>query len=152
MIFRRAVDTPVGRVVVEEQDQAVVGLTWGHNPADDDSPLLNEAVFQLGAYFSGDLQQFNLPLRYSCSPFQQRVCEAMLEIPYGSTTTYGELAQSLQSAAQPVGSACGANPIAVIVPCHRVLGSRDIGGYSGGGGIETKIALLRLENAIPWLI
>ena len=152
MRFSLSLDTPVGRIVVTEQDQAIVRLTWTNKAVSDVTPLLNRARDQLVAYFDGDLQSFDLPISYHCSPYQQRVCEAMCAIPYGATVTYGELAKSMQSAAQPIGNACGGNPIAIIVPCHRVLGSKDIGGYSGEGGIETKIELLRLENAIPWLI
>lgn len=138
--------------MISERDEAVSRLTWTNEIALDETLLLLEAEKQLLAYFAGELQQFDLPLSYQCSAFQQRACEAMRSIPYGNTVTYGELADSMHSAAQPVGNACGGNPIAIIVPCHRVLGSSDIGGFSGEGGVETKIALLRIENAIPWLI
>ncbi len=152
MQFQRSLETPVGKMVISEQDGAIVRLTWTEVDAFNDTPLLTETTKQLLAYFAGDLQEFDLPVSYHCSAFQQRACEAMRSIPYGTTVTYGELAESMQSAAQPVGNACGGNPIPIVVPCHRVLGSTGIGGYSGEGGVETKIALLRLENAIPWLI
>ena len=152
MLLNRTIDTAVGKVMLSEQDSAIVRLTWANELEYDQSPLLDEAAAQLNAYFEGKLSTFDLPVAYHCSPFQQRVCEEMCKIPFGSTVTYGELANTLKSAAQPVGNACGGNPIAIIVPCHRVLGSKDIGGYSGQGGVETKIALLKLENAIPWLI
>jgi methylated-DNA-[protein]-cysteine S-methyltransferase len=76
----------------------------------------------------------------------------MLNIPYGETITYAYLAERLASSAQAAGNACGGNPLPIIVPCHRVLGTNNLGGYSGEGGIETKIALLKIESPIPWLI
>lgn len=152
MDFSLSFNTPVGRIVVTERDEAIVRLTWTQSVYNDETPLLVSAKSQLTTYFEGQLKSFDLPVAYDCSAFQQRACEAMCKIPYGTTVTYGELAESMQSAAQPVGNACGGNPIAIIIPCHRVLSGKDIGGYSGEGGIETKIALLRLENAIPWLI
>jgi methylated-DNA-[protein]-cysteine S-methyltransferase len=76
----------------------------------------------------------------------------MSAIPLGETRTYGDLARELGAAAQPVGNACGANPIPVIIPCHRVLGANGLGGFSGSGGVETKVALLRHEGAAGLLI
>jgi len=152
MQHHRTIDTTIGRIVITEQDGSIIRLTWADQPATDQTPLLDEATSQLLAFFAGDLQCFDLPIAYHCTAFQQQVCEAMCDIPYGSTMTYGELAARMETAAQPVGNACGGNPVAIIVPCHRVLGSKDLGGYSGKGGIETKISLLRLEGAIPWLI
>ncbi len=76
----------------------------------------------------------------------------MRAIPFGETRTYGEIAAALGASAQAVGTACGANPIATLIPCHRVLGAASLGGYSGAGGIETKVALLRLEGAAGLLI
>ncbi len=151
-MLKRTIDTVVGRVIVSEQDSKIVRLTWADKDEDDRSPLLDEAVLQLEAYFDGRLTTFDLPIGYHCTAFQQSVCEQMCRIPYGTTVTYGELADTMKSAAQPVGNACGGNPIAIIVPCHRVLGSKGVGGYSGRGGVETKIALLKIEDAIPWLI
>ncbi len=78
--------------------------------------------------------------------------DAMRAIPYGQTRTYGDIAGDLGTYGQPVGQACGANPIPVIIPCHRVLSATGLGGYSGQGGIETKIALLKLEGGYPFLL
>ena len=153
MIYRSAIETPVGRIVLSERDQALIKVSWSDAEAADITPLLDEAARQLESYFAGNLQRFDLPIDYTdCSAFQKQACEAMCAIPYGETLTYGALAEIMGSAAQPVGNACGGNPLPIIVPCHRVLGSKDIGGFSGEGGVETKIALLRMENAIPWLI
>ncbi|MGI9319597.1 MAG: methylated-DNA--[protein]-cysteine S-methyltransferase, partial [bacterium] len=116
------------------------------------TPLLEEAKRQIAAYFAGDLEAFDLPLEYRCSDFQRQSCEEMLKIPYGETITYAELASRLGSSAQAAGNACGGNPLPIVVPCHRVLGSGNLGGYSGEGGIETKVALLKMESSVPWLI
>jgi methylated-DNA-[protein]-cysteine S-methyltransferase len=106
----------------------------------------------LKAYFAGELKEFDLPLKPSGNDFQQVVCKAMSAIPYGSTRTYGEIAEELGTYGQPVGQACGANPIPVIIPCHRVLSANGLGGFSAEGGVETKIALLKHENAYPFLV
>ena len=76
----------------------------------------------------------------------------MLDIPFGITRTYGEIAKDLETFGQPVGQACGANPIPIIIPCHRVLSATGLGGYSGNGGLDTKIALLKLEGGYPFLL
>ncbi|MEX0308495.1 MAG: methylated-DNA--[protein]-cysteine S-methyltransferase [Ruegeria sp.] len=147
-----AVDTQFGRLGVEETDGAITRLVWdGHNDAHD-TPLLQEAAAQLRAYDEGRLQGFDLPFHIAGSDFQRQVCEIMYAIPMGETLTYGDIAKQLGQPAQPVGQACGANPIPVIIPCHRVLAATGLGGFSGDGGIETKVALLRHEGAASLLI
>lgn len=102
----------------------------------------------LHAYFDGAPDPFaDLPLNPAGTPFQRRVWAAMQAIPRGRTRTYGELARDLRSSARAVGMACGANPIPIIIPCHRVTGSGCLGGYSGGEGPDTKRYLLGLEQA-----
>ena len=81
-----------------------------------------------------------------------RVRRAMTEIPYGETRTYGDLARALAAPAQAIGQACGANPIPILIPCHRILGAKTLGGFSAPGGVETKIALLKHEGAGSLLI
>ena len=138
-----ACESPVGLLTFVERDGAIVALNWAPAAAADseDSPLLREARRQLAAYFAGRLRRFDLPVAPDGTPFQRRVGEAMTQIPYG------ELARELGSAPRAVGGACGRNPLPIIVPCHRVLGSAGaIGGYSGGGGLETKRKLLALER------
>ena len=76
----------------------------------------------------------------------------MLRIPFGETRTYGDLARDLDTPAQAIGQACGGNPIPLVIPCHRVLAARSLGGFSGGAGIETKVALLKHEGAAGLLI
>ena len=112
------------------------------------SPLLERARDWLNGFFDGDTNAPNLPVRPDGTNFQKRVWEAMTAIPIGRTRSYGELARELDSAAQAVGNACGANPIPILIPCHRVVGASGLGGYSGGDGLSTKTALLRLEGAL----
>ncbi|WP_170473739.1 methylated-DNA--[protein]-cysteine S-methyltransferase [Ruegeria arenilitoris] len=147
-----AVNTQFGRLGVEEKDGVVTRLIWGGVEEGEATPLLQEAAAQLRAYDMGRLHRFDLPMKVSGSKFQQRVCEVMSNIPFGETLTYGDIARELDQPAQPVGQACGANPIPVIIPCHRVLAANGLGGFSGQGGIETKVALLRHEGAAGLLI
>lgn len=141
--------SPVGELTLSEDDGAIVALDWGWGRDQEETPLLLEAKAQLNAYFDGSRKDFSLPLRPYGSQFQQDVWKEMLSIPYGRTMTYGEMAKKLKSAAQPIGGACGRNPIPIIIPCHRVLASGGkLGGYTADGGIEIKQALLQLEGAL----
>ena len=147
-----SVPSAVGPLTLEERDGAIVRLGWGDAP--DDLPsgrptaLLAEAARQVAAYFTGTLTEFDLPLAPAGSDFRKRVWRAMAEIPYGETWTYGELARRAGTVPRAVGGACGANPIPVILPCHRVVAANGgAGGYSGKGGLVTKWALLDLERA-----
>jgi methylated-DNA-[protein]-cysteine S-methyltransferase len=137
---------------VTEEAGVIVRLSWGGEAQGVETPALAEARRQIAGYFAGERERFDLPLAVIGSDFQRAVCDAMLAIPYGETRTYGEIAQSLCVPAQAVGQACGANPIPLLIPCHRVLGAQSLGGYSGSGGIETKVALLRHEGAAGLLI
>lgn len=146
------VNSPFGPLGLIEQNGAITGLDW-HGQADCEvTDLLREARRQMVAYFAGDLQKFDLPLRVAGSDFQRSVCDAMLAIPFGETRTYGQIANDLGASSQAVGNGCGGNPIAIIIPCHRVLGADSLGGFSGDGGVETKVALLRHEGAAGLLI
>lgn len=133
-------------------DGFIERLEWRICEESSDAPEIVSALDQLAAYFAGELAAFDLPLRVRASAFQQAACEAMLRIPYGETRTYGDLATELAAPAQAVGGACGGNPIPVIIPCHRVLGAASLGGYSGDGGVETKVWLLKHEGAGGLLI
>lgn len=139
--------TPLGPLTLFADDRTIVALEWGWSPANGASPLLDEARAQLEAYFDGALTRFTLPLAAAATPFQQRVREAMLRIPYGAVSTYAALAREVDSAPRAIGQACARNPLPIIVPCHRVLAAGgDLGGYSGGEGTAAKRALLRLEG------
>jgi methylated-DNA-[protein]-cysteine S-methyltransferase len=140
------IDSPVGRLTITEADGAIVQIRWGEGGEGSKTPLLAEAERQLGAYFAGQLTRFDLPLRAEGSAFDQRVWTAMSAIPYGQTRSYGDLAMSVDSGPRAIGGACGRNPIPIVVPCHRVLASGGLGGYSGGTGLPTKRALLALEG------
>jgi methylated-DNA-[protein]-cysteine S-methyltransferase len=113
---------------------------------------LDHAEGQMLAYNLGELEQFDLPLYVKGTAFQREVCDAISAIPFGYTRTYGEIAKDLGVPAQAVGQACGGNPIAIIIPCHRVMGAKGLTGFSGAGGVETKVALLRHEGAAGLLI
>jgi len=129
----------------------LVALRWG-GQGDDRTPLLQRAADQVTAYFAGGLQGFDLPLTLDVGVLQSQVQRAMLDIPYGETRTYGDIARALGAPAQAIGQACGANRLPILIPCHRVLGANGLGGYSGQGGVEAKVALLRLEGAASLLI
>lgn len=140
------IDSPVGRLTIAETNGAVVQIRWGDGGEGDRTPLLAEATRQLDAYFAGRLRCFDLPLRPAGSAFDQRVWAAMQQIVYGQTRRYGELAMDVGSAPRAIGGACGRNPIPIVIPCHRVLASGGLGGYSGGEGLATKRVLLALEG------
>lgn len=138
--------TPLGPLTIVEADGAIAVVSWRATDAADVTPVLVAARRQLDAYFAGDLAAFELPLAPVGTPFQTRVWRAMREIPHGETCSYGALAHRVDSAPRAVGQACGRNPIAVVIPCHRVVGAdRRLTGYSGGQGLATKAGLLALE-------
>lgn len=140
--------SPIGDLTVSAHDGRIVALDWGWGRDQEPTPLLKHALSQLEAYFDGSLERFELPLAPAGSRFQRQVWEQMCAIPRGGTRTYGEIAEAIGGSARSVGTACGANPIPVIIPCHRILAANGLGGYSGDGGVETKVALLRLEGAL----
>ncbi|WP_299749303.1 methylated-DNA--[protein]-cysteine S-methyltransferase [uncultured Boseongicola sp.] len=144
-------ETPLGPVTLVEEDGALVVLDWGGSGADE-TPVLIEAHRQLAAYFAGELTEFDLPLAPKVSVRQRAFLDALIAIPFGDTKTYGEIALETGMSAQGAGQACGANPIAIIIPCHRVTGTGTLGGFSAKGGVETKVALLRHEGAAGLLI
>lgn len=152
--LRASFDSPLGLVSVDSHDGKITRLYWGEKArlGTDSAPELIEAERQLEAYFEGDLEVFDLPLHVNGSDFQRAVCDAMLAIPLGETRTYGDLANDLDASAQAVGNACGGNPIPIIIPCHRVLGATSLGGFSGAGGVESKVWLLKHEKAAGLLI
>ncbi len=143
--------SPLGPITLVEDDGAIVALDWG-GEAEDHTPLLDDAQRQLEQYFAGTRTVFDVPLAPKVSPTLWRFLDALLEIPYGETKTYGTIAKETGLSAQSAGQACGANPIAILIPCHRVIGADTLGGFSAKGGIETKVALLKLEGAASLLI
>ncbi|KZY49391.1 methylated-DNA--[protein]-cysteine S-methyltransferase [Sulfitobacter sp. KE29] len=147
-----SLSTPFGDLIVTEEDGAITALGWGQAARQQRSELLDTALRQLNEYATGQRQQFDLPLRVTGSDFQRAVCAAIAAIPFGHTRTYGEIARDLGVPAQAVGGACGGNPIPILIPCHRVMGAKGLTGFSGAGGVETKVALLRHEGAAGLLI
>ena len=139
---------PIGDLTISAEDDIIVSLDWGWAQEQSTNTLLHDANSQLDDYFDGLRKNFDLPLEPPGTKFQQRVWSMMEQIPYGKTITYGEIAKALGSSARAVGRACGANPIPIIIPCHRVVAANDMGGYSGDGGVKTKRALLRLERVL----
>lgn len=152
-LARIGVDSPVGRLQVEATAAAIVGVRWIDDAATDAPPagggLLREAQRQLAAYFARRLTVFDLPLAPAGSVFERDIWRLMCDIPFGETMTYGAMANATGGAARAVGYACGANPIPIIVPCHRVLGAGNrMVGYSGRGRVETKRWLLVHEGKL----
>jgi O-6-methylguanine DNA methyltransferase len=142
--------SPFGPFAVVEEKGLISSIDWSARKSDP-TPLLREACRQLGQYFAGERRSFDLPLDFGTG-FQEQMRRAMADIPFGETRTYGDLAKALGRPAQAIGQACGANPIPILIPCHRVLGANGLGGFSAPGGVETKIALLKLEGAGGLLI
>ena len=145
-----SMNTPVGALTIFEDRGSIVVIEWGRAAAPESSPLVLEAKRQLDAYFDGSAKEFNLPVAPRGTPFQQAVWALLSAIPFGATRTYGDLARRLRTSPRPIGGACGRNPIPIVIPCHRVVGSGSwrLGGYSGGEGVATKQALLRLEGQL----
>ena len=142
--------SPLGDLTLSEDDGKIVAVDWGWGRDQTATPLLKKAKAQLEDYFDGKLTKFDLPLAPHGSDFQKHVWRLMLRIPYGKTQTYGTLAGKLDASAQSVGTACGRNPLPILIPCHRVVtAGGKLGGYSGAGGLDTKTALLQLEGALP---
>jgi len=149
---RAATETPLGPVWVAARDGAIVASGWGSADTAPDDPLLKAALAQLAAYFEGGLAQFDLPLAHGRTGLQADVLDALRAIPLGETRTYGALSRQVGAPAQAIGQACGANPLPILIPCHRVLGATTLGGFSAPGGVETKVWLLRHEGAAGLLI
>ena len=150
-------DSPVGALKLVAHDQALVAVMWDNEDhkrvrlaeliENIQHPMLLKVKQQLEQYFAGQRQQFNLPLDFQGTDFQQQVWRALLTIPYGETRSYKDIALQIgnQKAVRAVGAANGRNPISIIAPCHRVIGS---GGALVGfaGGLDKKQILLSLEQ------
>lgn len=154
MIHYRTIESPIGLLTLAGHGSALTNLRMvdqTYEPSRDDwsadPEAFKDAVDQLGAYFAGELTDFDIELDLRGTEFQQRVWKALLTIPYGETRSYGEIAEQVGApgAARAVGLANGHNPIAIVVPCHRVIGaSGSLTGY--GGGLDRKRTLLELEK------
>lgn len=149
--------SPVGDLTLVAGDHGLVAILWQDDDPDrvrmearveaPDHPVLVETAKQLDAYFAGKLERFDVPLDFRGTDFQKQVWAALLTIPFGQTRSYGEIARQIgrPSASRAVGAANGRNPISIIAPCHRVIGSA--GALTGfAGGLDAKRYLLDLEN------
>ena len=147
-MYQLLLQSPVGPLTLSGTEAAVTGLSFGGAPeAGPACPLLEAAAGELAEYFQGRLQVFTVPLAPAGTPFQQRVWAALCEIPFGATASYGDIAARIGNprACRAVGMANHRNPIAILIPCHRVVGrSGGLVGYAGG--LEVKRALLELEG------
>ncbi|MBP0623489.1 methylated-DNA--[protein]-cysteine S-methyltransferase [Cupriavidus consociatus] len=160
----RQIDSPLGTMLLRAEGMHLTGVFFAgqkYYPANvtgnsgeaspQEAAVLERAALELAEYFAGKRDAFTVPVRFAGSPFQQRVWQALRDIPCGATASYGELAGALDlppTHARAVGGAVGRNPLSVIVPCHRVLGTAGaLTGYAGG--IERKRALLRREGVGP---
>jgi methylated-DNA-[protein]-cysteine S-methyltransferase len=145
--------SPIGDLTVSEDAGSIVALDWGWGRDQSETNLLRRARDQLQAYFDGELADgFALPLAPAGTPYRRRVWATLRRIPRGVTRTYGEMAAKIGGSARSVGQASAANPIPILIPCHRlVAGQRradrpPLGGYSREGGLDTKLWLLDLER------
>jgi len=155
-MYHEVLNTPIGGVLVTvDESGALIGLYTGRQlsdnlPGERDRARTSPVCRQIDEYFAGSRREFDLPLAPKGTDFQQRVWRALLDIPFGETRSYGEIAAALgvPNASRAVGRANGTNPISIIVPCHRVIGaSGDLVGY--GGGLPVKRWLLEFEGSLP---
>ena len=158
-IFHRVHESPVGPLLLAVSDEGVHAVEFhaSRHPVKRDArweqadhPLLDPLATQLDEYFAGARRDFDLPLAPEGTDFQRTVWHALARIPYGDTTSYAQLANTIghPSAVRAVGAANGRNPIPIVLPCHRVIGAD--GALTGfGGGLPTKRFLLELEGAMP---
>lgn len=143
--------SPVGWLAIAANDSQLLSLQWvqATQPSAPPSALIQQTLQQLQAYFADPTYRFDLPLAPAASPFQQGVRELLQQIPSGQSLTYGAAAQRLGNVARAIGQACRANPLPIIVPCHRIVAAQGLGGFNGhtsGDFIDTKQWLLNHER------
>ena len=152
MRYLNTLDTPLGRLQIEATENGLCGIWFPSRtrkpvPSSGKNKVITVAKQELSAYLAGDLTAFSVPLDWQGTRFQESVWQALLAVPYGETVTYGDIARAIgsPSSSRPVGGAVGKNPIPIIVPCHRIIGSdRSLTGFTGG--LDIKIRLLELEG------
>lgn len=156
-LYNNKIQTPVGQLILVAHDQALVAVLWENDDPtrvklsesfeQNEHPLLVEVEKQLAEYFAGQRTQFNIPLDFQGTAFQKSVWSALLQIPFGETRSYKQIAESIGNvkAVRAVGAANGKNPISIIAPCHRVIGANGkLVGFAGG--LKNKDILLNLES------
>lgn len=141
--------SPIGPLTLTEEDGAIISLDWGWGRDQTESPLLCQARDWLDSWFDSPQKQFPLPLKPHGTAYQKKVWAVVSAIPPGETLTYKQISEKVGGSPRSVGQAMGANPIPILIPCHRVVGAGgNLGGYSGDGGLEDKIWLLELEGVV----
>ena len=158
--FFKSIDSPVGKLKLVASGAGLAAILWENDPPgrvrlevlaeDRNHPVLLEAEKQLSEYFAGQRTSFDLRLDFAGTEFQRKVWKALLEIPFGETRTYGQIARQLgnPNAMRAVGAANGRNPISIVAPCHRVIGADgDLTGFAGG--LKVKEYLLGMERGTP---
>ena len=151
MALGKYIDTEIGRLYLAEENGFIVMLTSGQAPETDmlgESPLLTQAAAEVAEYLTGKRKVFSVPTKAKGTPFQEKVWAALQRIPFGETRSYGQIAREVGSpkGARAVGMACNRNPVLLLIPCHRVVGSTGkLVGFAAG--LSTKEWLLRLEGA-----
>jgi methylated-DNA-[protein]-cysteine S-methyltransferase len=152
MLFQQSLMTPLGALQLEATESGLSAIRFpsrATKPVEtpQTTPVLDHAIEELTAYFKSELTRFSVPLDWAGTPFQESVWVALTRIPFGATVSYNEIAHAIgrPRSARPVGGAVGRNPLPIIVPCHRVMGSN--GALTGfTGGLEFKVSLLTHEG------
>lgn len=147
-MFTKLMKSPLGELTLVANNKSLIGIFFKNLPASGTNQILEQTEQQLGEYFAGKRKEFNLPLEFNGTDFQKKVWTALLEIPYGQTKSYTDIAKQVGSpkAVRAVGLANSKNPISIIAACHRVIGlNGKLTGYAGG--LHNKEYLLRLEHA-----
>ena len=143
-------DTPIGKLYISDDGERITGISTDDismsvNPAFKKTDLIGKAIEQLDEYFKGVRKDFTIPLQMEGTDFQKKVWDALLEIPYGETRSYGQIAKMINDpkACRAVGNACNRNPIMIVIPCHRVIGAdSSLTGYAGGLKVKEKLLIL----------
>lgn len=149
-MFATNYNSPLGKIILTSDGEFLTGLYFdgqkNFSGTEKTLPLFEETKTWLEIYFSGKAPNFTPPLKFSATNFRNSVYQVLLKIPYGETTTYGEIANALGSSPRAIGRAVAQNPVLIVVPCHRIIGARgNLTGYAGG--LDRKAKLLQLENS-----
>jgi methylated-DNA-[protein]-cysteine S-methyltransferase len=160
--FHKTIASPVGDLKLVAGEEGLVAILWENDdpkrvplgPITErlDHPILVETERQLAAYFAGTLTAFTVPLAFKGTPFQKSVWNALLTIPFGETRSYGEIARQIgkPAAVRAVGAANGRNPISIVAPCHRVIGSKgELTGFAGGLAVKARLLSLESGKRLP---
>lgn len=146
-MLQMSLHTPIGALTLTQEEDAIVAVDVGWSSSQSVTELLCRARDQLHDYFDGTLTRFTLPMAPAgSSPYRDRVWRALADIPYGETRTYAQLAQAAGGSARSIGQANRCNPLPILIPCHRVVASSHVGGFSMEGGLQIKRMLLSLET------